>query len=201
MAKKYSKERIDFIAENIQGRPFKDLTNMFNARFGTHLKASAMKSLAMKYGFRNGRGPVKFKKGQTPWNKGKKGVNFGGKETQFKPGQKPWNYKPVGTEGVNKNGYVEIKVSDSQKWKRKHRVIWEEANGPVPKGHTVIFADGNRQNITLDNLLLVSLKELVIMNQRGLISADAELTKTGVTIADIHLRIGERKRKEIDQKN
>ena len=59
----------------------------------------------------------------------------------------------------------------------------------------VIFADRNQQNVTLENLLLVSRGELAVMNKRGLISGDSELTKTGVVIADIYLKIGERKRK------
>lgn len=38
----------------------------------------------------------------------------------------------------------------------KHRFLWETANGPIPKGHKVIFADGDKTNITLDNLIMVS---------------------------------------------
>ncbi|HML88912.1 MAG TPA: hypothetical protein PKA28_10745 [Methylomusa anaerophila] len=37
--------------------------------------------------------------------------------------------------------------------------------------------------------------ELAVMNKQGLIAADAELTKTGVLIADVYLKIGERKKK------
>lgn len=64
-----------------------------------------------------------------------------------------------------------------------------------PKGHVVIFADGNQQNVTIENLLLVSRRELAVMNKRGLIANSAELTKAGVMVADIYLKIGERKRK------
>jgi hypothetical protein len=161
-----------------------------------------MISLAFQRGLRNerdcrfntGHQPTQFKKGMTPWNKGKKGTG-GWEPTQFKKGKMPWNYKPVGTERINTDGYVEIKIADPKTWKGKHIIIWEEANGPVPKGHVLIFADGNQQNVTVENLLLVSRRELAVMNKRGLISGDSELTKTGVVIADIYLKIGERKRK------
>lgn len=90
---------------------------------------------------------------------------------------------------------MEIKIADPGKWKSKHIILWEEANGPVPKGHVVIFSDRNQQNVTLDNLLLISRQELAVMNKRGLIANNAELTKTGVAIADIYLKIGERNKK------
>jgi len=203
MNRKYTEEHIAFIEANIQGRPFQELTDMFNERFGFGIKKSTMISLADRHGLHNGRDcklntgyePTQFKKGITPWNKGMKGINLGGKQTQFKKGQKGWNYKPVGTERTNTDGYVEIKITDPKTWKAKHIIIWEEANGPVPSGHVVIFTDGNKQNVTLDNLLLISRRELAVMNKQGLISNDSELTKTGVVIADIYLKIGERKKK------
>ena len=198
----YSAEQINFIANNIKGRTYKELTDMFNERFGTKLRVCSMPSLACRNGLRNerdcrfntGHEPTQFKKGHIPFNKGKKGIG-GWEPTQFKKGSKPWNYKPVGTVRTNTDGYVEIKIADPNKWKAKHIILWEEANGPVPKGHVVIFADGDKQNVVLDNLILVSRRELVIMNKRGLIANSAELTKTGVVLADIYLKISERKKR------
>lgn len=201
MNRKYTAEHIAFLTENIKGTPFRELTEMFNREFGFSLKTVV--TLCHKYGLTNGRNgkintgykPTQFKKGMTPWNKGMKGINLGGKQTQFKKGNRPQNYLSVGSERVTRDGYAEIKIADPNKWKSKHAILWEQHNGPIPTGHVVIFADGNQRNITIENLLLISRKELAIMNKRGLIASDAELTKTGVIIADIHLKIGERKKK------
>jgi hypothetical protein len=203
MNRKYTEEHIGFIADNIKGRRHKEMAVMFNEHFGTSLPESTILSLTFRYGLKNeidcrfnpGHKPTQFKKGMTPWNKGKKGINIGGKATQFKKGHVPKQYRPVGSERINVDGYAEVKVADPKKWKMKHVVIWEAAHGPIPKGHVVIFADGNQQNVILENLLLVSRRELAVMNKRGLISGDSELTKTGVVIADIYLKIGECKRK------
>lgn len=46
-----------------------------------------------------------------------------------------------------------------------------------------------------ENLLLVSRAQLARMNQKGLIQNDVELTKTGIIIADIYNKIGERKKR------
>lgn len=202
MNRKYTADHIDFISGNIVGRRYRDLTEMFNARFGMELKISTMISLASRHGFRNERDcrfntgwePTQFKKGHVPANKGKKGVG-GWAPTQFKKGHKPANYKPVGTERVNTDGYVEIKIADPRTWKGKHKIIWEAANGPVPPGHVLIFADGNKLNVTLENLLLITRRELAVMNKKGLIANKAELTKAGVTVAGIFLKITERKKK------
>lgn len=203
----YSAEHVEYIAANIPGRGYKELTAMFNKQFGMTLRISAMISLADRHGLHNGRDcrfnkgwePTQFKKGHLPANKGRKGIDGWG-PTQFKKGHRPFNYKPVGTERINGDGYVDIKIADPNKWRAKHLLIWEEANGPVPKGHAVLFGDGNRSNIDLNNLILVSRKELAVLNHKRLIHDDAELTKSGILIAKLLLKSSERKKKSKGKK-
>ena len=204
---KYTAEHIDFIRQNIAGCPFKELTEKFNAQFGFELKTASMATLADRYGLHNGRDVrtalaslgvnTRFKPGQVPHNKGKKGFcDEGAKATHFKKGNRPWNWKPVGTERVNTDGYVYIKIADPNKWKQKHHLTWEAAHGPIPKGHNVIFGDGNRLNVTLDNLILVTNAQMARLNQNGLIQNDADLTRTGVVIADLITAISSKKVKK-----
>lgn len=77
-------------------------------------------------------------------------------------------------------------------------MIWEEINGPVPDGHVIIFGDSDKQNFDIHNLLLISRKQLVRMNQNHLITDNVELTKTGIILADLYSKIGERKKKKRD---
>lgn len=103
-----------------------------------------------------------FKKGHISFNKGKKmppEIYEKAKATMFKKGNIPHNYKPVGSERVNVDGYVEIKVGDPNRWRLKHRVIWEEANGEIPEGYNVQFKNGNSTDVRLDNLYLISKAE------------------------------------------
>ncbi len=192
MPHKYTLEQREFIKENVKGRTSYELTEMVNSHFEISLEVKQIRAYLKNHKLKSGV-ESKFKKGHTPFNKGKKGLG-GWKPTQFKKGNRPHNYLPVGTERVNGDDYVDIKIADPNKWRGKHILIWEEHNGTVPKGHAVIFGDGNNRNFDIGNLILVSRQQLCIMNKNKLIKENSELTKTGVILADIHLKISERKK-------
>ena len=104
----------------------------------------------------------RFPKGSVPANKGKKmppEIYAKAAPTMFKPGHPPTKHRDVGSERVNVDGYVEIKVAEPNKWRLKQRVIWEQANGPIPRGYNIQFKDGNRLNVHLDNLYIISRAE------------------------------------------
>ena len=132
-----------------------------------------------------------FKKGHIPWNKGMKGLDIGGKDTQFKKGSAPHNYKPVGSERINKYGYIEVKVLDPKKWSLKHRHVWEQENGRIPKDHIVVFKDGNRQNCNLSNLELISRAEN--MERNTIHNYPEEIKKIIRTLAALTRKINEQK--------
>lgn len=95
----------------------------------------------------------------------------------------------------NRSSNVMVKLS-SGKWVLNHRRIWELANGPIPKGHKIIFLDGNTLNYSLTNLALVSDAEGLIMNDRHLFTKNKQLTKSGIAIAQVVARTHKLKRKK-----
>ena len=115
---------------------------------------------------------TRFRTGLTPWNKGMKGITLGGVATQFKKGYRGGKalevYKPVGTERVSKDGYLERKINEDlpmqKRWRAVHIILWEAVNGPLPAGHCILFKDGNKRNFNLDNFDLVSRVELMRRN-------------------------------------
>lgn len=92
---------------------------------------------------------------------------------------------PIGSERVDKKGYILVKTDEPNIWIEKHRYIYENVYGKIPTGHKVIFADKNKRNFDLDNLILVSNSEALIMNTHKLIYEDPDLTKSGTLIAKI----------------
>ena len=132
-----------------------------------------------------------FKKGHIPWNKGVYGY-MGANKTSFKKGHKPKNWRTVGSERIDTEGYTLIKIAEPKKWALKHRIIWEEFHKKkVPRGSVIIFADGDKTNFNIENLICVSRKELRVLNKCSLIKNDLELTKTGLNVAKIRIKLAE----------
>lgn len=185
---KYTQEQINFLKENIKGTPYKELFRMFNEKFGTNYTFGQLKGCLSSNKLRNGIDMTFAKGGAVHRGSIKKGQPIG-IETRFKKGQRPKNYKPVGSERIDRDGYLLVKVSDegswNQRWRHKHKFLWEKENGPIPKGHCLLFADGNKQNIDLNNLILIKQSQLLIINKQKLIYDDPELTKTGVIISKV----------------
>lgn len=107
-----------------------------------------------------------FKKGHVPPNKGKKWDEYLSKEKQelsrrtcFKKGDVPKNHKPLGYERVTVDGYREIKVAEPNVFIGKHRLLYEQHYGPIPEGMNIVFIDGNKENITIENLRMESKAE------------------------------------------
>lgn len=191
---RFTVEQVDFIKANVKGRYVNELTDILNSHFKVEIKASQVRTFIKNNKLKSGIDAT-FRSGSVPFNKGMKGLCQGGIQTQFKKGHTPHNHMPVGSERVNADDYVDIKIADPNKWRPKHILVWEQHNGQVPKGHAVIFGDGNRRNFDLNNLILVSRQQLAVMNKNGLIRNDADLTRTGVILADIYRKIGERRKR------
>lgn len=77
----------------------------------------------------------------------------------FKKGNVPHNHREVGSERINVDGYIEVKVAEPGKWMVKHRIIWEQHNGPIPPGYNVQFKNHNPLDCRIDNLYLISKSE------------------------------------------
>jgi len=111
----------------------------------------------------------RFPKGNQPWNKGVKGVSYPGSEaTQFKKGQKSHTWKPLGTERLSKEGYLQRKMFDTGCTRRDfvavHHLLWREHFGEIPEGHKIAFKDGDKTNIVIGNLELVTDAEMMRRN-------------------------------------
>ena len=81
-------------------------------------------------------------------------------------------------------------------WQYKHRYIYEKHYGKIKKGNCVIFLDGNRKNFNIENLKEVTKEQNVIMNKYKLYCSDADLTNTGIQVANLIMKTNEVKRKK-----
>ena len=180
---KWSEEEKQYLASIVKGKTYKELVTLMNEKFDYEFSSQQIESALRRYNLKTGN-TGQFKKYKEPWNKGFKGY-MGANKTSFKKGNIPPNYKPVGSERVTRDGYTEVKIKDPNKWELKHRHIYKKHYGEIPSGYNVIFADKNISNFDIDNLILVSKAEMLMLNREKLIFEDKELTKTGVNIVKL----------------
>ena len=190
---KWTDEVIQFMIENYKGKDNIELAELLNNKFNLNTNADRVSNVKANLKRRKGidittginRGG--YKKGHIPANKGTKGLT-GANKTSFKKGNIPYNHKEIGSERITKDGYIMIKVRDgclNKNWELKHRWLYEKEYGKIPEGYNLIFLDGNKQNLDLDNLKLVSKSEDLIMNNHNLFSTDPAITDTGTLIAKV----------------
>lgn len=116
----------------------------------------------------------RFPKGHVPANKGLRRPSWApGRmaETQFKKGGFPANRDPdycvLGALRVNADGYIDMRVSfapGAKGWRGLHQILWEDAHGPIPQGFAVCFKNGDKLDVELGNLELVSRADLMRRN-------------------------------------
>lgn len=166
---RYTAEEKAFLRSFIPEHFSYEVQRAFEEKFGRSITCSQIKCFKGNNKVRSGM-DTRFKKGTVPPNKGKKmsAEQYAkSSRTMFKKGGIPQNYRPVGSERVNVDGYIEIKIADPSKWELKHRFVWEESNGKIPAGMNLIFKDNNPLNVKLDNLMLVTRAENMIINHAG----------------------------------
>lgn len=158
---------------------------VYQRAYALGLKKSAAYLASPASGRTNGRQGMgtRFSKGHVPANKGlKRGRGWApGRmaEGQFKPGCRQGvaakNWCPVGTIRTDAEGYTRIKVREARAgeaygfgntkvWPLLNRHVWEQAHGPIPAHHSVAFRDGNKLNCALENLELISRRDLMKRN-------------------------------------
>ena len=172
--RKWTKEEINILLRDYQDpnifsadiakRLDRTLPQVYNKARKMGLKAPLERNrLAGKLGTNHPNAVAhRFKKGSLPPNKGKKmspEVYEKVKETMFKKGNSPVNHREVGSERINVDGYIEIKVAEPNRWRLKHRIIWEQINGEIPKGYNVQFKNHNTQDCRIENLYIISKAE------------------------------------------
>lgn len=167
------------------------VSGVYQKALGLGLKKSAEYLASPQAGRTDGQrgGASRFKPGYKTWNAGMKGWQPEGcQATQFKKGEMRGaaqrNYVPIGSYRISKDGYLEQKTNDdhptpARRWVGVHRLVWEAAHGPVPRGHVVCFLPGRKSSevdrITLDALEMVSRAELARRNHP--VSRSPELAK------------------------
>ena len=128
----------------------------------------------------------RFTKGHKSWNKNKNPKEYMPAEsyakitkTQFKKGGLPPNTKHDGAISLrhDKTGvsYYYYRIAKA-KWILYHQKIYQDAYGPIPKNHIIVFKDRNPMNVSLDNLECITRVENMRRNTFHRLSPEIKQT-------------------------
>lgn len=209
----YSDAEMAWLEQN-RTLPISEYHAAFSETFGRDVSAVNLHALRKRKGWRTGRTGC-FEKGAAPMNKGKAcppgkgGRHPNALRTQFKKGQAPHNTKHLGHERINKDGYVEISVAETdpytgyeRRYVHKHVHLWEAANGPVPDGCCLKALAGDKANTDPSNWEAIPRAVLARLNggrykkRLGYNEAPAEIRPTLMAMAKVEHRVRELRRRK-----
>ena len=147
------------------------LTQVYGKAIALGLRKSAAFLAANESGrFNGGTGTQnRFAKGQRPWNKGL-AFEAGGRShgTRFQRGLVPHTWRPIGSDRVSDEIYLQRKISDTHVTRLDyvgwHHLVWRMHDREIPPGHALIFRDGDRTHCDINNLECISRGELMRRN-------------------------------------
>lgn len=185
--RKYSEEYIEWLRKEAPGSMRQDLLRRSIEEFGLDIDSVKLDKLMTYYGIHTGVDTT-YKKGQAGWNKGTKGLmkrNSGSYQT----GRIASNRLPVGTMRKAHDGFYETKYEQPDKWMLSHRLIWIQAGRELNSNDMILFADGNKENLSLDNLIKVTRSEMGVMKTtRGMHFDNPSVTRVNVALAKLRIK-------------
>ena len=169
---RWTKEEVDFLYEFAQGHYYREIAEEYKNRFGSELRISQIKDKLTALSIKTG------------------------VDGRFKKGESYFRSVPIGTETKSYRGYINIKVDQPNKWQKKHRFLYEKYNGvKLKKGEHVIFLDRNINNFDVNNLVMITSRELFFINKTfDFDTATTELRKSRIALAKANVKLMDAKR-------
>ena len=187
-------EQAEHMREIIPGRSSKEIAQMMNERYSLQMTAEQVRAWKKNHKVSSGY-DTRYRPGRSSWNSGRK---FPGRTNSgcFTDGHEAENSLPIGS--IRKHGGYWVKkttnFAKNDNWEYLHRLIWEEANGPVPDDCIVIFLDGNKDNLDLENLMCVTRAAACIANNKyGTVKGEPELNRAILQVSQLRRTINEKK--------
>lgn len=187
----FSEDIQKFVMDNYKEYEAPILARMINEKFGTEFTGLQVKRWKNNRGLNSGLTGA-TNKYRPNVHKGQKGWCVPGSEkTQYKKGAKPCNTEPLLTvkKRPGAGGYLFIKIGEPSKWMMYHRYVWEKANGPLKPGEKLKFLDGNKENCSLDNLIVIDDRIQGRCQSLKRYSTDPQLTKAGILMSKLEFKI------------
>lgn len=184
----YTQEQDEFLRDNSSKMTRKELTDIFNERYGTAIKEQAIEQRCFLRGWKP-KTDGKFKEGSVPWEKTTGGREEyvkklkGGNSTSFRKGNIPHNVIDIGT--IRLWGH-ELKIKTDDGWKNRLRHLWEQEHGSIPDGYVIISVDGDKYTKDTSKLRLIKNDILTILMANDWVGKGELIVDTGIVWGDLY---------------
>lgn len=184
-----------YIAEYQAGISRKELCARMAREIGEEYPVLLVKGYCCRQKLQNGLHGGRFEKGHVPYNKGKPTLCHENiRKHCYAKGNRPHNTLPVGSVVKDKQGYWKIKTGEPRRWEYLNRLLWRERYGEIPEGHSILFLDGDKNHLKIENLCCVSRAELVRINQNRVMEKPKAIRPVAVTLCRLAQQCHERKK-------
>lgn len=197
----FSPAQIEFIRTAYRSMDRGEVLRILNTWWDADFTDAQLRAFLKNHKIRSGRTGHFIKGGDDPRTyRGPRMPNSGQFQKGALNGAAARNYQPIGSLRWSKEGYLERKVTDdpslwpARRWVGEHRLMWEQAHGPIPDGHVVVFLDGDPCNLELDNLRAVPRGVLGLMNKRWPGATHGDARKAAILACELELRANKRRR-------
>lgn len=198
---KYPAGMKEYVRSIAKGRSTKEIASMTAEHFGIEFSVKQCRAYKDNHNIVSGL-DCRFSKGHEPANKGKpmsKEQYEKCKATMFKKAHVPANHMEIGEYTHTTDGYLIRKIREDgiqrERFEFVHRAEWEKYYGPIPAGKMVSFLDGNKDNCSIENLMLIDNKENLELNRSRLRFENPDFTKAGLTVAKLKVAARQRRKK------
>lgn len=203
----YTAEQDEFLRINAPLMSRKELTERFNAKFGTNRSWQGIKLHCNRNGW-NSSEDGRFKVGNAPWTTGldKEELKSHFTEESYQRRSKIMKVrnqrtKKIGDEMIM-DGFPWVVSSlepDTPFYKRrksKRRWVWEQLYGEIPKDHCIVCLDGDPMNCDPSNLYCMPKRYSTMLTQNNWWFKSPELILTAIKWCELFCtlkdtRIGE----------
>ena len=182
LARNYTKEEIDFVAQNVNKYYVPKLVEMFNEKFNANMTIYKMKNLKYRYKLRSNL-PMNPLTGKAPTKR-------------YKHTRKEWLDKvthDIGYECKHKDGTTYIKVNNkvgaTDNYMTKAQYVYTCKYGDIPKGYILLHKDGNTDNCDIDNLMLMTKSQWAFLKASGFVLLNNKALETALTLQQLNKKI------------
>ena len=180
----------------------RELTKLFNEKFGFNKSILAIKSYCNNRGY-NSSSTGRFQEGNVSWQTGLSKEEYKSHFTEESFARSIKNMiesnktKKIGDEIIKCGepyviASIDYSLPHDKRRVPKRRYVWEQLHGEIPKDHCVICLDGNHWNCDPSNLYCMPIRYRIMLAKNNWWFKDPELILTAIKWCELFCAIKER---------